>query len=219
MSDYGARLNDIVVPARHGGAVEVQRGQVLRIYLLEGQQVGDCAFINAHDHREHFHVGQTWALNVMLGHGSAHAYKYFYSNPPFENVMFTVLSDTVGRHFGQCGGRCSRRLLAMRDGAGEEARSCQENLAQALVPYGIEGHEIGDCFNVFMNVELDADGGFSVQVPQTRAGDHLDLRAEMDIIVALSACPNDSGPVNNYRAKPLGMSVFAPAGSDQKKLP
>ena len=86
----------------------------------------------------------------------------------------------------------------------------QENIAEALAPYGIEGHEAGDCFNVFMNVDLDSQGGFNVQIPQTRAGDHIDLRAEMDVVAALSACPNESGPVNNFRAKPLGMTVYAP---------
>ena len=155
-----------------------------------------------------FTLGQTWALNVMLGDGTARAFKYFYSKPPYENVMLSVVEDTVQAHFGQCGGRCSTRLLFMRDGA-EDVRSCQENLAEALAPFGIAGEDIGDCFNVFMNVELTNDGGFEVKVPETRAGDYLDLRAEMNIVAAVSACPNDSGPVNNYRAKPLGMTVFA----------
>ena len=202
-------VEDIVIPAREGAACRVEAGQVLRIHLIEGQQVGDCAFFNADNPREQFHVGQTWALNVMLGHGTARAYRYFYSNPPYENVMLTVLDDTVAAHFGQCGGRCSRRLLALRDGLPADAPNCQDNLARALAPYGINGGAIGDCFNVFMNVEFDPSGSFEVKVPQTQAGDHIDLRAEMNIIAAVSACPNESSPVNNFRAKPLGMTVFA----------
>ena len=203
-------VEDLVVPARHGIACRVEKGQVLRIHQIEGQQVGDCAFFNADNPREHFHVGQTWALNVMLGHATGQSFRYFYSKPPFENVMLSVVDDTVRAHFGQCGGRCSTRLLALRDGV-ENVRSCQENLAEALVPFGIAGEDIGDCFNVFMNVALTAEGGFEVKVPTTKQGDYIDLQAEMNLIAAISACPNETGPVNNFRAKPLGVTVFAAA--------
>ena len=66
-------VESFVIPAEHGGACLVKKGQVLRIHLVEGQQVGDCAFFNADDPKEQFHVGQSWALNVMLGTGNARA--------------------------------------------------------------------------------------------------------------------------------------------------
>ncbi len=201
-------VEDFVIPAQHGRACRVAKGQILRLHLVEGQQVGDCSFFNADDPREQFHVGQTWAMNVMLGHGTARSFKYFYSKPPRENVMLTTIADTVGAHFGSCGGRCSQKLLATRDGR-VGVRSCQDNLAEALAPFGIAGDDIGDCFNVFMNVEFGADGGFTVKVPQTKAGDYIDLRAEMNIVAAVSACPNSTGPVINFRAKPLGVTIFA----------
>jgi uncharacterized protein YcgI (DUF1989 family) len=174
--------------------------------------VGDCAFFNADDPREQFHVGQSWAYAVMLGTGTARALRDFYSQPPRENVMLTVVADTVRAHFGNCAGRCSAKLLAARDGrAGPGVRSCQENLAEALAPFGIAGDAINDVFNVFMNVEFKPDGGFAIKAPETKAGDHIDLRAEMNVIAAVSACPNETNPVNNFRAKPLGLTVFAEA--------
>ena len=205
-------IEDIVVPARHGRACLVRKGQILRIHLIEGQQVGDCAFINADNPREQFHVGQSWALNVMFGHGNARAPRYFYSKPPWENLMLTVVEDTVKNHFTSCGGRCSLKLLAKRDSLqGPDVRACQENMAEALEPFGITGEDIGDAFNVFMNVEYKNDGSFTVLVPETKAGDYIDLRAEMNVVAAVSACPNDTGPVNNYQAKPLGVQVYKEA--------
>ncbi|MFQ5878503.1 MAG: DUF1989 domain-containing protein, partial [Acidobacteriota bacterium] len=56
-------LRELVIPAREGRAFEVSKGQVLRIHQIEGGQVGDCVFFNARDHRESFHVGQSWAIN------------------------------------------------------------------------------------------------------------------------------------------------------------
>jgi uncharacterized protein YcgI (DUF1989 family) len=88
------KLHDFIIPAGHGRALVVPRGAVLRIHLVEDKQVGDCCFFNADDHREVFHVGQSWALNVMLGTGNARSWLHFYSKPPRENVMLTVLEDT-----------------------------------------------------------------------------------------------------------------------------
>jgi uncharacterized protein YcgI (DUF1989 family) len=48
----------------------------------------------------------------------------------------------------------------------------------------------------------------TIRAPQTSRDDHLDLLAEMNIIAAISACPNSTGPVNNYAAKPLGVKIF-----------
>jgi uncharacterized protein YcgI (DUF1989 family) len=200
-------IDDFVIPAEYGRACLVRKGQVLRIHLVEGQQVGDCAFFNADDTKEQFHVGQTWALNVMLNTGTARSFRHFYSKPPRENLMLTVVEDTVRVHFGNCAGRCSTKLLALRDKR-MGVRSCQENLAEALAPFGIAGDDIGDVFNVFMNVDLGTDGSFAIRAPETKAGDHIDLRAGMNIIAGISACPNSTNPVNNFRAKPLGVTIY-----------
>ena len=199
-------LEDVVIPAGRAHAFLVPRGAILRIHLVEARQVGDCCFFNAEDRREVFHVGQTWALNGLLGTGTAKSFRHFYSKPPRENVMLTVVDDTVRNHWGNMGGRCSRRLYALRDGDASH-RSCQENLAEALAPHGLGGDDIVDVFNVFMNVELDAAGGFRILPPQTKAGDYIDLRAEMNVLAAVSACPADRNATNDGRAKPLGIRV------------
>jgi len=199
-------LEDFVIPAGRGHAFLVPRGAVLRIHLVEDRQVGDCCFFNANDHREVFHVGQSWALNVMLGTGNAKSWLHFYSKPPRENVMLTVLEDTVRNHWGNMGGRCSKRLYELRDGD-RDHRSCQENLAEALAPFGVSGDDIVDIFNVFMNVEVRPDGSFTILPPTARKGDYIELRAEMDVLAAISACPADRNATNDGRAKPLGVTV------------
>ena len=199
-------LEDFVIPAGHGKAFLVPRNAVLRIHLVEDRQVGDCCFFNASDRREVFHVGQTWALNVMLGTGNAKSFRHFYSKPPRENVMLTVLEDTVRNHWGNMGGRCSKRLYERRDGD-RSHRSCQENLAEALAPFGVSGDDIVDIFNVFMNVEVSADGSFTILPPTARKGDYIELRAEMDLLAAVSACPADRNATNDGRPKPLGITV------------
>ncbi len=202
-----APVVELVIPAREARAFVVERGQVLRIHQITGGQVGDCVFFNAHDHREMFHVGQSWAINVILGTGTSKSFKHFYSKPPRENVMLTTVADTVRNHWGNMGGRCSSRLYELRDQLAEH-RSCQENLTEALAPYGIVGDDIIDIFNVFMTVDLDVDGGFRILPTNVGKDDYIDLRAEMDVLAAVSACPADTSPTNGGRSNPLGIRIF-----------
>ena len=99
----GKLLEEFVIPARYGRGFVVEKGQVFRIAQVEGGQVGDCAFYNADDPKEMFHCGQSWAINVTAGTGTSKAFKYFYSKPPRENVMLTVLEDTLSQSLGQYG--------------------------------------------------------------------------------------------------------------------
>ena len=199
---------EFVIPARQGRAFIVKKDQTLRIHQVEGRQVGDCVFINANDHKEMFHVGQTWAINVLLGTGTGKQFKHFYSKPPRENVMLTTLEDTFKNHWGNNGGRCSRKLYEWRYKVTDH-RSCQENLTEALAPFGLGGDDVMDIFNVFMDVDLHTDGGFTINPTRVTKDDYLDLRAEMDVLAGISACPSDKARTNYGRTNPLDIKSFA----------
>jgi len=200
---------EFVIPARHGRAFVVKKGEVFRIFPMEDGQVGDCVFYNANDHREWFHVGQSWAINGILGTGTSKTFRHFYSKPPRENVMMTVLEDTYANHWGNMGGRCSSRLYALRDSIPAGHRSCQENLTEALAPHGLTGDEVMDVFNVFMNVDLFPDGSFRILPSTVTRHDYIEMRAEMDILAAVSACPADTSPTNGGQCRPLGIRICA----------
>ena len=190
-------------------AFEVAKGQTLRIHQIDGGQVGDCVFYNAHDYRESFHVGASWGLNKNLGTGTSKSYRHFYSKAPRENVMLTSIEDTTRNHWGNMGGRCSARLYLLRDNIPlGRHRSCQENLTEALAPYGLTGDDIFDIFNVFMNVELHPDGDFTIKPCEAGPDDYIDLRAEMDILAAVSACPADTANANRGSPGPLGIKIL-----------
>ncbi len=211
-------VEDLIVPARHGKGVLVQKGQILRIHLPEGKQVADVSFLNADNHREGFHVGQTTALNMLEGVGNLKRVQKLYSRPPYENVMLTVVDDPVGVHFAWMGGRCSPKIYEVRNrmGIGEHVdvathRTCQQNLEEAVAPFGVEPDMVPDVFNIFM--VNDDQGTFEQDrmmflPPVADRGDYIDLRAEMNVLVAVSACPNDQDAVNDGVPKPLGVQVF-----------
>jgi len=203
-------LVDLVIPAGEARAFTVPTGRILRITALEGEQCCDAIFFNANNHRETFHAWYSYSFNCKEGTGNAFHLKTLYSKPPFERAMLTVVDDTVGNHFVICGGRCSPGIYRLRDGA-EGHRNCQGNLAEAIAPYGLGPHEVPDCFNIFMNAGVDERGLMYIRPPLSRRGDHLDLKAEMDVLCAVSACPDDLSVCNNGKPKPVGIQILGPA--------
>lgn len=193
-----------VVPACHGRAFHIRAGQVLTIVQVEGKQMADVAFLNAHDHREVYDAGWSVALNMLAGEGDMRRLAKLYSKPPRENVMLTVVDDPTGVHLAWNGGRCTSKVYERFFGMPGH-RSCQENLTEALEPFGLTGDDVPDVFNAFMNVDLAAlaEGRFNTLEPVTEPGDSISLRAEMDLLVAVSACPFDV----LYEPKPLGIRI------------
>jgi uncharacterized protein YcgI (DUF1989 family) len=195
-----------VIPACEARAFLLKKGRLVRIVEVEGKQVADVAIFNADDYSERFDSSQTVFLNAVQGIGNIKRISKLYSAPPRENVMLTVTDDKVGVHFPLLGGKCTRNLYAIRDGIVSH-RNCQENLAEALGPYGLGPHDVGDVFNVFMNVEITNDGKFEIRRPVSEKGDYIEMRAELNCLIAISACPGDTAPTNDFKPKSLGVEI------------
>lgn len=205
----GRVSKSIDIPAGEGRAFTVSKGQVFRLVQVEEKQVADAVFVNQANIRERFHPGFTVWLNCIKGLGNMRRVKELYSAPPFENVMATIEEDKVGQNFAYMGTRCSRLIYKLRDSVDAPPhRTCQDNLALALAPYRIRPDDIPDVFNIWMNVEISKNGCFVIKSPTVRKGDFVRFRAEMDLIVAISACPNDTQPVNDYKVKPLRVEMI-----------
>jgi uncharacterized protein YcgI (DUF1989 family) len=204
----GEVIDDFIIPATYGKAFVVKKGQVMTIFQVEGPQMVDATFLNANDHKEVFHAGMTAAVNMIDGEGSLLRVRKLYSKPPRDNVMMTVVDDPVGVHLAWNGGRCSRKFYAERANDPNH-RSCQDNLAEALAPYGLTEDDVPDVFNAFMNVGGIEEGRFETLMPVSKKGDYISLRAEMDILAAVSACPFDL----LYTPKPLRIQIVQPPQS------
>ncbi len=195
-------VNEFLIPKAEARAFEVLKGQILRVIEIEGKQVGDMTVLNLHDLRERLSSARTEiANNMSFGKASK-----LYSRSPWERVMMTVIDDKVGVHWIY-DGRCCRLSYKLIFGL-ENHRNCQDNLAECLAPYGIPEYDIPGMFNIFMNVEVDKDCRRTIKSPVSEKGDYIDFQAEMDLLVAISACPNDCGPTNDYVAKPLKVEIL-----------
>lgn len=194
-------LNEIA--PRSGTAFRLNRGQRLRVVDPEGEQVSDLLAFNAHDTREAISSGRTldYASKLFLSTGDP-----LYSNR--SNVMLRIVEDTVGRHDFLLT-PCSKDTFRIIYGDEHPHRGCFGNLAEALAPFAVEPDQIPIAFNVFMNVQVDGEtGALTVAPPKSKAGDHILFEAEMDLIVALTAC--SALQSNNYAFKPIRWGVEDP---------
>ena len=192
------RLNRIA--PRSGIAFELCAGQVLTVIDPEGEQVADLLAFNRADIAEVISSGRTldYASRIYLTTGDK-----LYSNR--SNVMLEILEDRVGRHDFRLT-PCSKDTFRIIYGDTDPHRGCFGNLAAALAPHGVTDAMIPTAFNVFMNVSIDGETGeLQVEPPRSRAGDFICLRAEMDLVIGLTACAALQS--NNGAFKPIHWTV------------
>jgi hypothetical protein len=185
-----------------GVAFTVQKGHVIRVIDVDGQQVADLVCFARQNPEEYLSSGRSIDYNEKLFLSTGDV---LYSNR--SNPMLSISQDLVGKHdflFAPC----SQEMFDLTYNATGPHPNCLDNLAAALSPFGIRDFQIPTAFNIFMNVTISAAGRISVQPPLSRAGDHIDLRAEMDLIVAVSAC--SAGKCNNFRCTPIGIEIYPP---------
>jgi uncharacterized protein YcgI (DUF1989 family) len=198
-------LRSIHLPPQTGAGLRVGRGQLLRIIDPTGEQVSDLVSFAADDPAEWLSSGRTidYANTIYLTKGHT-----LYSNR--SRPMWTIVEDTVGRHDFLLT-PCSPDTFRIIYGNTAPHPSCFANLVEHLAPFGVAPDSIPTTFNVFMNVEVGPSGELAIGPPRSRAGDYLLLRAEMELIVGVTACSAELS--NNGAFKPIDVELLemAPA--------
>lgn len=183
-----------------GAGFEVAAGQLVRVVDPTGEQVSDLVSFAQGDRAEWLSSGRTidYANTIYLSTGHV-----LYSNR--SRPMWTIMEDTVGRHDFLLT-PCSPDTFRIIYGNTDPHPSCFANLATHLAPFGIAPDAIPTTFNIFMNVEVGPDGTLSILPPRSRAGDYLLLRAEMPMVVGVTACSAELS--NNGSFKPIDVEVL-----------
>jgi len=184
-----------------GTALIVRAGQTLKIIDPEGEQVSDLTSFSLDDTSEWLSSGRTidYANTIYLTTGHT-----LYSNR--SRPMWTIAQDTVGRHDFLLT-PCSPETFSIIYGTTGYHPSCFENLAKNLSAFGIAPDTIPTTLNIFMNVEVKPSGELVIGPPKSKAGDYLLLRAEMDMIVGITACSAELS--NNGTFKPIDVEVHS----------
>jgi len=187
------------IAPQSGAAFRLKAGELLRVIDVQGEQVSDLIAF-AEDRAEVLSSGRSIDYNETIYMTTGHV---LYSNR--SNPMFAIVEDTVGRHdflYSPCSSEMFQKLYNF-DGSHP---SCFSNLAGALARFDIDSDRIGTTFNIFMNADLEGGGRIAVLPPLSGAGDFIELRAEMDLIVGLTACSAELS--NNWSFKPIEFEVI-----------
>jgi uncharacterized protein YcgI (DUF1989 family) len=192
-----------IIPAKEYSAFNMTKGEVLRFVDIEGRQVPDVVCFNANDLSEEINLGNSLLLNnrreFVVGDG-------LYS--VVCNPMMTVAGYSNGVSYAY-GPMCSEELNRIRYGV-PNTRNCRDNFAMALHPWSVGRRRIPNAFVPFMNVGVNEAGRFEIREPSSESGDYYDLRAEMDLLVAVSNCPQERNPCNAFNPTPMGVLIYRP---------
>jgi uncharacterized protein YcgI (DUF1989 family) len=202
------KVDQFTIKARTGRGFLVPRGQVMRLCCADGPQVGDMIVFNADDHSETF-----WAARTRVIHGGHLTTGHqLWSTPPRMRPMMTLIADTVpsdGLDHGAkphdllfC--RCDARFYEIVHDA-PQAPNCQDNLARAIAEFGLGPEKVHDPLNVFMTTGLNAEGQPFYLPCAADKGDYVELIAEIDCLVAISACPGGS---SGDKSRPLDVTIW-----------
>jgi urea carboxylase-associated protein 1 len=184
----------------------LRRGQVLRIVDVEGNQAADTLFFNAGDVADRYSAVDTIREqgNVYLSCGS----KLLSTSG---QVLACIVADTVGRH-DTLGGACASESNTVRyDLEKRTMHSCRDSFVLAVAEHdalGLGKRDLTHNINFFMNVPVTADGGLTFADGLSGPGQYVEMRAEMDVIVLISNCPQLNNPCNAYNPTPLEVLIW-----------
>jgi uncharacterized protein len=191
----------ITIPARRGKALRLRQGQHARVINTHGQQVVDTWAFHSADLRECMAMEHT---RVAVGRIMVRVGDSLVTNR--RRPVLTLVEDTSPGIHDTLLAACDRYRYTLLGCPGYHD-NCTDNLALALAELGLQPPQTPSPWNLFMHIPVQPDGSLSFEPPVSKPGDYVLLRAEMDCILAFSACPQDMVPINGIACTPTEVQV------------
>jgi len=203
MAPQGKLISEVRIPGGYAKAFEVKNGQLLQIIDVEGQQVADFFAFNKDNHEEKLSPPHTRTSLLSLSVKVGDKFRSSLRNP-----MFEVIEDTA-KSIDLLIAACDERRYLVDYGV-ENHRSCVANFEEVLKPYGITRKMFPEPFNIFQSTKIEPTGKLNQQPCPTKPGDYMVLRALMDLIGAVSACPMDLNPIGGLKVTDILVRIYEP---------
>ena len=194
-----------VVEAGDSFVHEVLKGQVVRIVDLEGNQAVDTLFYNAHDYADRYS-----AQDTIRNQGSLYLTTGTKLISTEGNVLLTIVADTCGRH-DTLGGACAAESNMVRYALDKRSmHACRQSFLKGIQQWkhGMGKRDITSNINFFMNVPVTPEGGLTFEDGVSDAGKYVELRAEMDVLMLISNCPQLNNPCNAYNPTSVQILIW-----------
>ena len=191
------------IPARKAKAAFVRRRQKIRVINTYGTQVVDCWALNAEDMREY----------MSMEHCRVDLERY---KPKTGDTMVTnkrrpilkIMEDTREGAHDTLLAACDRYRYE-KLGCKEYHRNCTDNLWEAMIAAGYKITETPSPFNLWQNTPVEPDGSIGQYPAASKRGDYIVMRARMNLIICLSACPQDITSINSQRPRNAHFEISA----------
>ena len=193
-------LESIIEPGT-GKALEIRRGQVLRVQQTEGGQCADFNCFHLHNYREHMHVGRTRSMHGL----NPHPGDFLWSAPPRERPMMMIRENSLRETDGLFP-RCTSFLYEYCFGIKGHI-NCQDIQAEAQREFGLTPDDVHDSFNLFMATGVEGEAPWLVR-SVAKADDYIELLALMDVLAVPNVCGDDLWPTSNFKLSPLRLAIY-----------
>lgn len=204
--DPAKAIYTFTIPANKPWSTLLEKGQILRIIDLEGQQAVDTLFYNAADTSERYS-----AQDTILAQGGPYVTTGTRLMSNAGNVLAIVVGDSCGRH-DTSAGACSCEANTARFGHHTRyMHACRENFLIEIAKHDMTKRDIVPNINFFMNVPIEPDGRLAIVDGVSAPGDHVDILAATDLLVVISNCPQINNPCNGFNPTPIEVMIFDPA--------
>ena len=191
------------VPARQGRAVSLKAGQSIRIVNTHGHQVVDTWAFNAHDLHEFLSMEH---MRAAIDRVRPRPGDKLVTNK--RRPILTLVEDTSpGAHDTFIAACDIYRYQGL--GVTEYHENCADNLRAGMAALGLTPPEVPSPLNLWMNIPIHGDGSIGWEEPLSKPGDYVVLKADMDCIVAMSACPQDIVCINGGKPTEAHYEVLA----------
>ena len=195
-------------PAGEPWVHTVRKGQIFRIVDLEGNQAVDTLFYNALDVTERYSLTHT-----IQAQGAIYLTVGTTLMSSEGRPMLTIVADTCGRH-DTLGGACSCESNTVRYALEKRyMHSCRDTFMTAITKSGMQGlpfdkRDVVSNINFFMNVPVTPEGKLTFEDGISAPGKYVEMRAEMDVVVLVSNCPQLNNPCNGYNPTPVQFLIW-----------
>lgn len=184
----------------------VRKGQTFRILDLMGNQAADTLFYSAADPSERYSATDTIRAQSAVYLTAGTVLMSSEGRP-----MLTITADTCGRH-DTLGGACATESNTVRYALEKKhMHACRDSWMRAVAEhpeYGLTKRDITHNINFFMNVPVTPEGGLRFEDGVSGPGKYVEMKAEMDVIVLISNCPQLNNPCNGWNPTPIDLLIW-----------
>jgi len=196
------QTTEILIPGGYGRALRLKKGEYLKVTDVEGKQVADFIAIKLNKRDEYLSMAHTRTMNGRL---TVTKGDKLFSN--YRHALLEMVEDTVGVHDTLY--PCCDPMRYKLDFNVENHRNCRDNFAEVLEENRIDYGFIPDPLNLFQNSPINPDGTFAESIePKSKPGDYVVFKALTDLIIGISACPQDMTPLCGYNITDIRAEIL-----------